>query len=107
MVLPATNQVLQLNSVACSESVFTAEIVFSIANHCLLPKWCCLQRIRVHCQNCVVCTEEVFVAEIMLAATNQVLLPNGVAFSELVFFIELCCPQRIRIHYKNYVICSE
>jgi len=56
--------------------------VLSVANQCLLPKWCSLQRIRVRCRNCVVCSEEVFAAEIMLAAANQVLLPNGVAFSE-------------------------
>jgi hypothetical protein len=54
----AANQVSVPHGVACSESVFTAEIVFSAANKCSQPKIMLSAGNQSSLPNCVVCSEQ-------------------------------------------------
>ena len=112
--------------VACSESMFDAEIRLSAtkqysllklccqAKQCSLSKLCCLQRSSVRCRNCVVFSEAVFAVEIMLSAAHQSSLPKlgcvqqSSVHCEIVLSTvnqcslpKLCCLQWASVHCRN------
>jgi hypothetical protein len=67
------------NGVACSESVFDAEL-------------CCLQQISVHCEKLAFTTEIVWSAAVLPTA-NQFSLPK-------LCGLQRCCLQRISFRYQ-------
>lgn len=85
-------------------------------NHSSATKVCCLQGIKVRCQNCVVVIELGFDAEIVLLAANQGSLQKWccVLSAEILFstpnkrsFSKLFCLHLINVLFRNYVVGNE
>jgi hypothetical protein len=107
--------------IGCSELVFAAEVVLSVANQCSLLKVCCLQLIcdsllklsclqwisvhyqkcvfrsefLIRCRNWVVYSELAFAAKSVLAGANQRSL------------LKLCCLQWISVRSQKCVVYNE
>jgi hypothetical protein len=105
--------------VACSESMFDAEIRLSAtkqysllklccqAKQCSLSKLCCLQRSSVRCRNYVVCSASEFATKIGLCAAKQCSLRNCVVYSESVFIAEIVLSAVSQCSLPKCVVYSE